>query len=214
MPKLPRSPSVAHLKRIDPDFQELPVGTRLWRVYFRGARHPTTWSAFRCVSPGEGGRFDHHLPDEDGEPQEQSRGILYAAMNAMTCFAEVFQKARNIDRWKGDPWLVAFDLASPLVLLDLTGAFVTRSGASMALMAGPRPVARRWSQGFYEAYPQIQGLYYPSSMHGNASAVALYERVGKIGAIPPQPSFHRALADAAMLTVIRNAARTLGYRLT
>jgi hypothetical protein len=82
----------------------------------------------------------------------------------------------------------------------------------MALMVGPRAVARRGAQAFYEAYPDVQGLYYPSSMYTNAPAIALNERAVAAGAMPRLPGFHRALADNALLTVIRNVARDIGYK--
>ncbi len=176
----------------------------------RGGSHPTTWSSFRYVGPTQG-RFDHHVPGQGGTLVEQERGILYAALDIATCLAEVFQKARRIDRWRGEPWLVAFDIAAPVVLLDLTGSFATRAGGSMGLMSGPRPVGRNWARGFYDAYPSIQGLYYPSSMHANAPAVVLNERADAVGVMPSQPSVHRALGDAAILTVLRNTAIKLGY---
>ena len=46
---------------------------------------------------------------------------------------------RVIDRTAHDPWLVAFELLQPLNLLDLTGVWPTRAGASMALNTGPGP---------------------------------------------------------------------------
>ena len=63
-----------------------------------------------------------------------------------------------------------------LRLLDLTGPWPTRAGASMLLASGPRGRARDWSRQVYAAYPQIQGLWYPSSMHAHARSAALYER--------------------------------------
>ena len=83
----------------------------------------------------------------------------------------------------------------------------------MALMTGSRTTARRWAQAFYSAYPDLQGIYYPSSMYGNKPAIALNERAIKAGILPGQPSFHRALSDNIMLTVIRNTAREIGYRI-
>ncbi len=82
----------------------------------------------------------------------------------------------------------------------------------MALMTGARRVARAWSRGFYAAYPSIHGLYYPSSMHANRPALALYERTPD-GCMPATPGAHRALADAVMGDILVNAAETLGYRL-
>ena len=139
------------------------------------------------------------------------RRILYGALEGPTCLAEVFQNTRVIDRAEHDPWLVGFELVQPLVLLDLTGVWPTRARASMALSTGPRPRARRWAQMIYEAYPEVQGLFYPSSMHANRPAVALWERGA--GAMPPMPVFHRPLLDPALLPVLSRAARKLGYGL-
>jgi hypothetical protein len=105
-------------------------------------------------------RFDHHLPGADGEPQEQERAILYLALDGITPLAEVFQDARVIDRAARSPWLVAFELATDLELLDLTGTYPTRAGASMLVNCGSRPRARAWSRVFYRAYPRAHGLYY------------------------------------------------------
>ena len=211
MPKLPRNPSLEQLKALDPDVYTLKPGLTLWRIYFRGGPQPTSWADFRNFGPLDG-RFDHHHQDEHGDPTSQTRGILYGAEEGATCFAEVFQRTRVIDRFRREPWLVAFEIATPLTLLDLTGSFATRAGASMALMTGPRAVARRWAQTFYEAYPEVQGVYYPSSMYANAPAIALNERAVAVGTMPGLPSFHRALADNALHTVIRNVAREIGYR--
>lgn len=210
MPKLPRTPDAQRLLTLAPDIVSLPAGRRLWRVYFRGGDNPTAWSDFRYVGPLDG-RFDHHLPTKAGQAQAQSRGVLYAAESGITCLAEVFQRTRVMDRSHREPWLVAFDLKASLQLLNLTGSFPTRAGASMALMTGPRTVARQWAQAFYDAYPSLHGLYYPSSMQGNAPSIALNERAATVGVIPRQPVFHRALADNAILTLVRNAARELGY---
>jgi hypothetical protein len=93
------------------------------------------------ISNPTNSRFDHHLPPS----AVQDRGILYAAITGMTPFAEVFQETRVIDRRRNAPWLVAFDLARPLELLDLTDSWPTRAGASMAINSGhgPKPVGGR-----------------------------------------------------------------------
>lgn len=135
--------------------------------------------------------------------------MLYAAEHPATCFAEVFQDARTIDRRRHDPWLVGFELVRPITLLDLTGPWPTRAGASMAISSGPRPRARRWSQAIYTAYPAIEGLYYASSMNANQPALVLYERAA--GALPGRPLFHRALTDATLTAAIIRVARHLNY---
>ncbi len=106
---------------------------------------------------------------------------------------------------------MGFDLVTALDLLDLTATWPTRAGASMAISTGPRPRAQRWSRAIYRAYPQIHGLYYPASMHGNQPAVSLYERAH--GALPTRPVFHRPLRDPALLGLLNRAAKTLGYGL-
>jgi hypothetical protein len=152
-------------------------------------------------------RFDHHL----SPPHLQNRGILYAAAHGPTCLAEVFQDTRVIDRVAKDPWLAGFALQRSVRLLDLTGSWPTRAGASMAINTGSRPRAQRWSLVIYEAFPQGHGLHYPSSMHGNQPAVALYERA--LPSLPPIPVFHRPLRDPALLPVLKRVARDLGYGL-
>jgi hypothetical protein len=204
--KFPEPPAVGDLEKVSPDLRSLPAGTILWRLYFRGGRHPTFWNAFRAFGPTRS-RFDHQVPP----PKLQLRRILYAAEEGPTCLAEVFQDTRVIDRAAHDPWLAGFELEESLDLLDLTGSWPTRAGASMAVSTGPRPRAQRWSRAIYEAYPDIQGLYYPSSMHGNRPSVALYERAAP--AVPAIPVFHRPLIDPALLPVLSRVAKDLGYGL-
>ena len=210
MPKVPREPSLERLRALTPDI--LPVARKhsVWRVYFRSGNHPTTWGEFRHVGPVDA-RFDHHL---GMAPNRQDRAVLYVAEDPLTCLAEVYQKTRVINRWHKEPWLVCFTVDAHIKLLDLTGSFATRAGASMALMTGARSVSRNWARGFYDAYPYIAGLFYPSSMHANKPAMVLTERAKSAGIIPTSPSFHRALSDPAILTLLRNAARTLGYALS
>lgn len=150
-------------------------------------------------------RFDHHLPPA----RLQDRQVLYGARDAATCFAEVFQQTRTIDRRRNSPWLVCFALERAVTLLDLTGPWPTRAGASMAINSGPRPRARRWSQAIHAAHPAIDGLHYPSSMNANRPAFMLYERAS--AALPARPLFHRALADAALTPAIVRVAHRFNY---
>ena len=207
MPKVPRKPSPARIKALDPDTKIVEARSVLWRIYFRGGPHPTRWGDFRHVGPTDA-RFDHHLGDQ---PVQQDRAVMYAAEEPVTCFAEVFQQSRVINRWHKEPWLVGFEISRPIPLLDLTGPFATRAGASMGLMTGARSVSRNWARAFYETYPDLNGLYYPSSMHANRPAIVLTDRAQTRNVIPEQPSFHRSLGDPAILTVLKNTAHTLGY---
>lgn len=204
MPKFPEPPPAATLAAISSDIRTLPKGTRLWRIYFEGGAHPVAWNTFRHVGPTNS-RFDHHLPPA----ATQDRGILYASVDGAVPFAEVFQEDRTIDRVRDGPWLAAFELTTPVALLDLAGAWPTRAGASAAINSGPRARARRWSQRIYDAYPAIAGLWYRSSMGGNRPAVALYRRATP--ALPARPVFHRALADSALTPIVLRAAGRFGY---
>lgn len=204
MAKFPEPPPAARLAGLTPTQLVLPAGVRGWRIYFQGGSHPTAWNTFRDYGPTTA-RFDHHL----APPHVQTRRVLYLAESPLTCFAEVFQDTRTIDRARHSPWLVCFELVRPVILLDLTGTWPTQAGASMAINSGPRPRARRWSQVIYEAYPAIEGLYYASSMNANRPAVMFYERART--ALPERPLFHRALADPTLTAAIARAAQRFNY---
>jgi hypothetical protein len=155
-------------------------------------------------------RWDHHLPSATGE---QGRGVCYAAVQVITCVAQVFQTTRRIDRVYQAPWLVIFKTLRPLQLLDLAGDFATRMGASMAIHSGSRVRARGWARDLYEAFGEAEGIRYASSMEGGPPAFALNERVLREPLFPPHPEFHRALADDVLLDPLKHAAQTLGYAL-
>src|SRR5882757_9049938 len=178
MAKFPNSPGASALAEITPTVITLPAGSTLARVYYTSSAHPLAWSQFRSFGPLNF-RWDHHLTTVAGEPRDQERAVYYAAANAVTCLAEVFQATRRIDRVYQAPWLVVFNTLRPLLLLDLTGDFATRMGASMAIHSGSRGRARGWARDLYDAYPEIQGILYAASMHGGQHAIALNERALK-----------------------------------
>lgn len=206
MPKVPQRPDLDRLSSTDPEWYRVEVGDELWRVYFRDGDHPTRWSQFRTFGPTDA-RFDHHLKGQS----DTGRAVMYLALSPVTCFAEVFQKTRTIHRTHLKPVLVGFAMTRSLKLLDLTGAFPTRIGASMGLMTGARSISRNWAREIYAAYPKAQGLAYPSSMYANAAAIVLNDRADSAKALPRSPGFHKALNDASMITLLKNAARELGY---
>lgn len=206
--KLPPSPGTVALRNFAPAIASVEFGTHLARIYQTAGRGATAWGRFRSYGP-LGSRFDHHLTDSQGRPQEQERAILYCAVHMETCVAETFQVTRRIDRVLDAPWLAVFALERSINLLDLTGAFTTRIGASTALGSGSRKRARDWSRCFHAAYPNIDGLLYCSSMNGHAPAIALYERART--AIPSAPLFNRPLADDVLLDILKHCADHLGY---
>lgn len=207
MAKFPEPPSVADLVALGIRPSEactLAAGTRIWRIYFQAGPHPALWNDFRGYGPTDA-RFDHHLPPA----RVQTRQILYAASHGPICVAEVFQSTRTIDRTRRSPWLVAFEVLRDVTLLDLTGHWPTRAGASQAINSGTRKRARRWSRRIYDAFPPIEGIRYPSSTYENQPALALYERAES--AMPTTPVFHRALADPALLGPLQAVASAAGY---
>src|SRR5919204_4507414 len=131
MPKLPLSPSPERLAEIGADERVVPAGTALFRIYFLGGPHPGTWDTFRYYGPLVG-RFDPPLPP----PHPQERGVMYLARHPRTCLAEVFQVKRRVDVLTGQPMLVGWRLGRDVRLLDLTGLWPTRAGASMAINSG------------------------------------------------------------------------------
>ena len=96
-------------------------------------------------------------------PQRQDRAIGYYARDIPTALAETFQSGRLVDRRRDQPWLASFPLARDLQLLDLTGTFAVQAGGSMKLVSGPRNWSQNGSRAFYECYPEVEGIYYPSS---------------------------------------------------
>lgn len=212
MAKCPHPPGVAALARLTPAIRTLEPGSRLARVYYSRGRHPLRWDEFRHFGPLSS-RWDHHLSARNDLATMQDRSVYYAATDARTCLAEIFQHGRRIDRAAQAPWLVIFELAQPLSLIDLSGDFVTRMGASMAIHSGPRARARHWARELYEAFPALDGIFYASSMNGGAPALALTDRAEKRSVFPSHPLFHRALADDVLLDALKYAASSLGYAL-
>lgn len=202
MPKFPWPPPVEDLRRTRPEHHTLRSGTLVARIYAREGRYPSTWNGFRFTGPVASARFDHHVEGEQ-------RGVLYGARSITTCVAEVFQATRMVDRSTDDRCLTAFPVARALRLLDLTGDWPTRAGASQALTSGPRGRARAWARSIYEAYPRVEGLWYPSSMHGGHPALVLFERASD--ALAADREIDVPLSHPGLLPELVRAANALGY---
>ncbi|MCA1334879.1 MULTISPECIES: RES domain-containing protein [Rhodobacterales] len=215
MDHLPRSPGKASLSAIPPAVFRLGAGSEILRIWFSASRHASGFAHFRDFGPTES-RFDHHLPDAAGRPTIGARAILYAIdveadPHAFTsALAEVFQDTRTIDLTTGGPRLAVVRPTRDLSLLDLTGHWTTRAGASAGLSSGPRAITKEWSRDFYDAYPALDGLRYRSAMSGGSSlSLALYER--SRSAMPAAPHVDMPLSHMALRTSLVRAARTLGY---
>ena len=162
------------------------------------------WNEFRGVGPLPTARFDHHVLGEH-------RAVMYGARDMITCVAEVFQGTRVADRLTDDRCFVLFGLTRSVRLLDLTGHWPTRAGASQAISSGPRTRAQAWARVIYDAYPKVEGLWYPSSMHGGHPAVLLFERADS--AVPADAELDVPLSHAGLLPDLIRAAGALGYLL-
>jgi hypothetical protein len=203
--RLTPPPSVAALRAIAPGIHVLPAGAELWRIYFRGGPHPSRWNGFRSFGP-TGARYDHQPP-----PAKRHRRAIRTPRTRSDVLAEVFQQTRVIDRFADSPALAAFSLTRDLQLLDLTGAWPTRAGASMAINSGSRATARAWSRAIYAAYPNVEGLRYASSMNANQPAFALYERARS--APPTTAALDLPLATPALAAPLAAEAIRFGYAL-
>ena len=184
----------------------MPAGRVVWRVYFQAPRS-ISWNTFRNYGPTSS-RFDHHAPPPG---MSQNKAILYGAATYPTCLAEVFQSTRVLDRRRNAPYLAAFAFDQDIPLLDLTGPWPTRAGASMAINSGSRAVARQWSSAIHATFPNVCGLRYASSMDGNRPAFAFYERAQ--AHIASKPKMDRPLSHPALLGQLRSAAHRFGYGL-
>lgn len=143
--------------------------------------------------------------------RHRTRAILYASDSGPTSVAEVFQQTRVIDRSTDSPALAAFELTRDLRVLDLTGAWPTRAGASMAIHSGSRARAKAWSRAIYSAYPDLEGLRYASSMNANQPVFALYERARS--ALPTVAALDLPLSTPALTAALAAAAIRFGYAL-
>jgi hypothetical protein len=203
--KLPNPPA-----RLDTPAEliEISAGTLLWHIYRAGGRHPASWNGFRSYGPVATGRFDHHEPPPH---DDLSRSIYYVSDSAATAIVETYQDTRVIDRMDRDPWLVAFELESDFVALDLTGGWPTRAGASQAIASGRRDVARAWSRLIWSEYGDVRGIWYPSAMAGGGRNLAAFER-GQSN-LPDHPSLNLPLSHPGLLADLNRIATEYGYNL-
>ena len=208
MPKLPEPPATTRLRALGRDVAVLAAGALLFRIYLVGTRHSSSWDEFRSYGQHGAARFDHHPKPTR---VHADFGILYLAAEIKTCLAEVFQEKRLIDVRSGEPWLAAFRLDRDVRLLSLRGDWPTRAGASMNINSGPRLRCRRWSRSIHEAYTEVEGLLYASSMHANREAVALYERARD--AFPETPEANMLLSHPGLEPDLDRFAKELGYDL-
>jgi hypothetical protein len=208
---LPRPPDADTLRARAPLDRALrSVGSRvvLWRIHDTIGQHVLAWNQLRRYGPA-GGRFD---PQPLPPGSESGLGVLYlAAERVDVALAEAFQRTRRVDVTAGGPWLTGLRLTRSVRLLDLAGGWPTRAGASQALCSGPRPRAQAWARAITQAWPELDGVWYPSSMLGGGHCVSLWSPAAD--ALPPTPMLSVPLSHPALWGPLALICERIGYRL-
>jgi len=218
MARLPQPPAAAalcDLLRADEDVVAVHSGTRLVRVFTAGGAHPQRWNTFRHTGPLPHGRFDPQQPDADGGPTTMpEHGVLYFGLSVRTSVAEVFQATSIVDRTSRRPHLAVFRPRRTLRLLDLTGLWPTRAGASQELSSGGlKLLTQTWARVIREAHPDLDGLWYRSSMDSGRPAVCLWDPPAG-SALPDLPDALLPLDHPGLDLPLARVCAELNYALT
>lgn len=204
LPKAPRTPPQS-LTREPHDV--VTTAATLWRIHRTKGEHVLAWNTLRTYGPLPSMRWDPH---PSTKPAVHAEGVLYAAFDIATSLAEVYQITRLIDTRAGAPALTGWQPQRPLRLLDLSGTWLLRNGASTALLAAPRSTCRRWARAIYTSWPDIDGLYAPSTLTGRPNTV-LWNAAAD--SLPAMPAFSRPLTHPLVWSIAQAAAAEIGYHL-
>jgi len=216
MARLPQPPDpavLAGLLRPDEDIVAIDPATPLVRVFTVAGRHPQQWDTFRHTGPLPHARFDPHPPGPRGRPTDSAdQGVLYFGLRARTSVAEVFQDTSIVDRVTRRPFLVVFRPTRTLRLLDLAGLWPTRAGASQEISSGPRERTQEWARAIRTAHPDLDGLWYRSSMDSGYPAVCLWDPPSG-DAIPDSPDALVPLDHPGLDIPLARICQELNYTL-
>ncbi|MGW7539279.1 RES family NAD+ phosphorylase [Amycolatopsis rubida] len=179
MARLPSPPARSALvKGLDRSHDVVSVQpeTRLVRIFTAHGNHPQQWNTFRYTGPLPHGRFDQQPPGRGGRPvTDPGNGVLYFGLTVRTSVAEVFQTTSTVDRTTRGPRLVVVRPTRVLRLLDLTGLWPTRVGASQEISSGPKKITQAWARAIRGAMPDLDGLWYRSSMDAGKPSLCLWD---------------------------------------
>jgi hypothetical protein len=227
----------ARLPSLEPgDIRAVPAGTRVCRIYTRIGRHPTRPDQLRAYGSVPTARFDHHPPpprvhrhavagyygvvsldDAKLDPTrpvdlEPEAGVAIASP-VVTAVAETFQADRIVvlsDRLA----LAICTLSRPYEVLDLGSAWATRAGAGNHPSTGAHAVTRRWAQAIRAGYPEIDGVYWHSSVHPPGRVLMLNERAADRQGIVPMRLVYDEPLDGPFTRLLLAEVRTMiGYGL-
>lgn len=207
-PKVPKHPQGP--VTWDPsDIVTRDTDTTFWRIHKTRGSYPTAWHDYRDHGP-----LTHCRWDPQPEPVKNHPGIsvLYAGYDLATCAAEIYQAAHRIDTATFAPYASSWKPVRPLNLLDLTGLWPLRAGASHALNSAPRSTCRNWARAIHEASVardnELDGLEVMSTLTGAPCAVLFGSSAS---ALPRLPAFTRPLTDAAVFSILDAFAQRLGW---
>lgn len=206
MAKLPAPPSAEHLQTFGPDLVAVARHSYLLRVHDTVGEHVVGWNRLRHYGPVARCRFDPHDPP----PRSQGKAVSYLSLDLPTALAERFQETRVVNRLRGGPQLTVFRPRRTLRLLDLTGEWPVRAGASHVINTGRRDVCRAWARTINDAWPELDGLWHTSSMTGEP-AVTMFGPAADV--FPDRPAFSEPLVHAGLAPWLAEACLQIGYRL-
>jgi hypothetical protein len=200
---------VSELRRAE-DVIAVHPATRLVRIFTVRGNHPQRWDSFRYTGPLPHGRFDPQKPHH-GEPVTDPRnGVLYFGLSVRTSVAEVFQTTSTVDRRTRGPHLVVVRPARTLRLLDLSGLWPTRVGASQEISSGPKRITQAWARAIRTAYGDLDGVWYRSSMDSGAPAMCLWNPPAG-GALPAAPDVLLSLDHPGLDVPLSRVCEELNY---
>ena len=107
---------------------------------------------------------------------------------------------------------MVFQPRRTLRLLDLTGLWPTRAGASQEISSGPKDVTQTWARAIRAAFPDLDGLWYRSSMDSGDPAVCLWEPPAS-DALPATPDVLRPLDYPGLDLPLSRICEALNYTL-
>lgn len=216
MSRLPQPPSPAVLQaslRRTEDVVAVHRATRLVRIFAAKGLHPQRWNSFRYTGPLPHARFDTQPPSPDGSfTHAHDQGVLYFGLSVRTSVAEVFQATSVVDRRTRSPFLVVLRPRRTLRLLDLAGLWPTRVGASQEISSGPKHLTQQWARAIRAAHPELDGLWYRSSMDSGAPAVCLWDPPGGTG-LPAVPDVLLPLEHPGLDLPLARVCEELNYTL-
>ncbi|SFQ67598.1 RES domain-containing protein [Amycolatopsis arida] len=213
MARLPLPPAravlVNELRRTE-DIVAVHPATRLVRIFTAHGNHPQQWNTFRYTGPLPHGRFDPQQPRRGAPVTDRANGVLYFGLSVRTSVAEVFQTTSTVDRKTRGPRLVVVRPRRTLRLLDLSGLWPTRVGASQEISSGPKKITQAWARAIRAAFGDLDGLWYRSSMDGGDPAICLWDPPAG-SALPREPDVLLPLDHPGLDVPLARVCEELNY---